>query len=176
MIPAGQNSKWMVRFFLRRDFSWEAGFVERARVPISRREYEDLEARLREGGRRARAIGEMRAEMAAYVPPRFMGYLYAIVPGTCEASPLITDGERMHHVPHNGLWTGMEEKVNRVLCVRRDRWPLIKPESLRDPTRETIFPKHFVLHDTERGEAGLYLWTERFDYLRAPLSWRDFEA
>lgn len=176
MIPASQNSKWMVRFALRRDFAWEAGFVDCARTPMSRTRYQQIAAQYRATGRFPRPYEEVRAEAEGYCPPRYLGYLYAIAPGTREGNPAITDGVREHFVPVNGLWTAMDEKVNRLLFLRRDRWPLIKPRPVDDDALEPVHAKYFVLHDTERGEAGLYLWSERSDYLLAPPTLRSGES
>lgn len=165
MASAYQNSRWMVRFPLRRDFAWEAGFVDAVREPIGREHYESLAELVRATGGTPRSYEDLRRELASYVPPRYLGYGYATAAGARLPSPRVSDGVREVVVQANGLWEDLAARINRALCVRRERPSIIVPVRLERPAGQTLRPKYFVLHDTRHGVAGLYAWVDRFDYL-----------
>lgn len=176
MQPAYQNSRWMVRFPLRRDFAWEAGFVDAVRGHMTRERYDRLAAGLRASGGSPRPFEAVAGEWAAYQPPRYLGYGYVTAAGSREPSPHVSDGVRDVAVMGNGLWDDLAARINRVLCVRRERRSIIMPAVLERAAVHVVRPRYFVLHDTRHGVAGLYPWADRFDYLEKRASSGQLEA
>lgn len=99
-----------------------------------------------------------------YHPCAYMGYLVVQPPADELVSMAVTDGHRILLADYEGLFRDMLGRLAHALGITDVMALPIFPKRAETPM-QVGYPEHFVLHNTVTGEAGLYPWALRKNYL-----------
>jgi hypothetical protein len=149
---------------LRFDFPLEAGFVDAMRKPMPRERFALEITKYSAELQRHYSYEIYVATCAKYRHPRWMGYLVLQQAADDQCSMAITDGHRMRLADFEGLFRDLLGRFAHALGTDGIMDLPIFPNPPQAP--ETVaFPDQFILHDTHTGEAGLYPWSQRSNYM-----------